>query len=511
MKYTLPRYVKKGNSLIAGFTLIEILLTVSLMSFLSLFGAAGYREYNETKSIDTAAEEVEGILHLASSRAQSQVKPDIAICDDSPNPEPLYGYKVTFCPSPGGCATDQTYRLSVVCGTTGTNEEQVGEAYKLPSPFSFSDSQEQSVLFKVLTNDIEGISYVGIEGYDKTRIVNISSNGVVHIANSILPTPTPLPTSTPTPPPQTCDLPDSPSSLQPSGTLGPGTYTITWTGADGALRHQLRIDDKNNPWTGSCASVNSGDFCNDNITSTTHPYTFQLGHQYDIWVQGSNDCGVGPATLVTLNIPAPTPTLTPTPTHTPTPTPTRTPTPTPTRTPTPTITPTRTPTPTQNPVTTNIIVNPGIETGTSPWVGSPVFCTEGGAGCGYYTPYGTRYIYLGGSTNQNEVAYQQVTIPSNATVADLTFKMFIESAETTSSFAYDVAKVSLFNTSGQSITILRSYSNLNETNAWVQGATFNLLPYAGQTVRIHFGATTDSGLYTSFLFDDIVLSVTYVP
>lgn len=239
---------KSGNFLKrqAGFTLVEIVLTLSIMGILSLFGASAYQSYNSDKIMDLAASEVSGVLELAKSRARSQVKPSVASCASN---RELYGYRVTFCP--GNCTSQQTYTLSVVCGDTGQYSEQIGETYTLPSNVTFTSSNPQSVTFRVLSNEIEGASNIGISGFEQVRTINVSSTGVLHIASSIGPTPTTgpstIPTSTPTSPPPTSTPTSAPPTEAPTSI--PPTPTPTQPS------QAIALDP--GPSTGSCSSCTS--------------------------------------------------------------------------------------------------------------------------------------------------------------------------------------------------------------------------------------------------------------
>ena len=112
----------------------------------------------------------------------------------------------------------------------------------------------------------------------------------------------------------------------------------------------------------------------------------------------------------------------------------------------------------------------------------------------------------GYGTTHTDYAYQQVTIPSTATSATLTFWLRITTSETTTSVAYDKMWVQVLNTAGTVIAQSNPYSNLNASSTYAQ-QSFNLNAYIGQTVRIRFYATEDSSLQTSFLVDDTAFNV----
>jgi hypothetical protein len=100
------------------------------------------------------------------------------------------------------------------------------------------------------------------------------------------------------------------------------------------------------------------------------------------------------------------------------------------------------------------------------------------------------------------------TLSQNVTIAagkqaTLSFHLYVSSAETTTSTAYDRLQVQVV--SGGSTTTLATYSNLNKGTSYVQRSV-NLSAYAGQTVTVRFVGTEDSSLATSFVIDDTAVT-----
>ena len=98
---------------------------------------------------------------------------------------------------------------------------------------------------------------------------------------------------------------------------------------------------------------------------------------------------------------------------------------------------------------------------------------------------------------------QSATIPATATSASLSFYVRIDTAETTTSTAYDTLKVQVV--ANGTTTTLATYSNLNANSTYTQ-KSFNLTSYKGQTVTVKFTGTEDSSLQTSFVIDDTALN-----
>ncbi|HBB88356.1 MAG TPA: hypothetical protein DC047_12145 [Blastocatellia bacterium] len=101
---------------------------------------------------------------------------------------------------------------------------------------------------------------------------------------------------------------------------------------------------------------------------------------------------------------------------------------------------------------------------------------------------------------------QTVNIPANATRATLSYWLYIYTAETTATVAYDTLTVQLRNSSGAVLSTLANYSNLSPKFPYAQ-ASFDLTSYKGQTIQVYLAGTEDQGLQTSFLIDDFSLDV----
>jgi hypothetical protein len=111
----------------------------------------------------------------------------------------------------------------------------------------------------------------------------------------------------------------------------------------------------------------------------------------------------------------------------------------------------------------------------------------------------------GYGATHTDSAYQTVTIPSTATSATLTFWLRVDSAETTTTNAYDTLAVQVRNGSNTVLGTLATYSNLNKGTSYVQ-RSFNLSAYKGQTIRLYFLGVEGSQVATSFLIDDVSLT-----
>lgn len=125
---------------------------------------------------------------------------------------------------------------------------------------------------------------------------------------------------------------------------------------------------------------------------------------------------------------------------------------------------------------------------------------------------GYAYVSTSDGTAGNNLVgalYHHIAIPSNATSADLTFWYYISTQETTVANAYDVLNITIQTLSGTYLGNVATFSNLHRNSSYQQYSA-SLLAYRGQTVRLHFLATTDVSLPTVFRIDDVSLLVTAV-
>ncbi|MFE4623061.1 hydrolase [Streptomyces mirabilis] len=150
-----------------------------------------------------------------------------------------------------------------------------------------------------------------------------------------------------------------------------------------------------------------------------------------------------------------------------------------------------------------LLANPGFESGNTSWTAtSGVITNSSGeaARTGSYKAWLNGY----GSANTDTLS-QSVTIPSGC-AATLNFYLHVDTAETTTTTAYDTLKAQVLNSSGTVLSTLATYSNLNAASGYTL-RSFDLSGYAGQTVTVKFTGTEGSTLQTSFVLDDTALNV----
>ena len=141
--------------------------------------------------------------------------------------------------------------------------------------------------------------------------------------------------------------------------------------------------------------------------------------------------------------------------------------------------------------------NPGFESGNTVWA------TTAGvidSSAGEPARSGSWKAWLDGyGTTHTDTLTQSVSIPAGCH-ASLSFYLHVDTAETTTTTAYD--KLTL-TTNG---TSKASFSNLNHNTGYAVH-TYDLSSYAGTTVTIKFTGTEDSSLATNFVIDDTSLNL----
>jgi subtilisin family serine protease len=190
----------------------------------------------------------------------------------------------------------------------------------------------------------------------------------------------------------------------------------------------------------------------------------------------------------------------------PTATPTRTPVP-PTATATPVGQPTatRTPTPTSTPATscTNLLANPGFESGRVNWAesssrGLALICSGTGCGSAVSPRTGNYAAWLGRADSEISQISQPVMLPAG----QKTTLSFWRRTASNDYCYYDYGYVRVL--SNGVTTTVKTYNLCASTNTsgWVK-ASIDLSAYAGRTVTLIFRTTTDSSLVSNFYLDDV--------
>jgi PKD repeat protein len=152
-----------------------------------------------------------------------------------------------------------------------------------------------------------------------------------------------------------------------------------------------------------------------------------------------------------------------------------------------------------------LLGNPGFETGTAaPWSATPGVIndnTQEPPHSGSWDAWLDGYGY-----SHTDTLSQTVTLPTGCSSYTLSFWLHIDTAETTTTTAYDTLKVQVLNGSGTVLSTLHTYSNLDHNTGYAQHS-FSLSAYAGQKITLKFTGSEDYEYQTSFVIDDTAINV----
>jgi hypothetical protein len=145
-----------------------------------------------------------------------------------------------------------------------------------------------------------------------------------------------------------------------------------------------------------------------------------------------------------------------------------------------------------------LLRNPGFESGNTVWSSTPAVIGQNGPAEPAHS--GTWDAWLDGyGTTHTDTLSQSVTIPAACTNTTFSFWLHIDTAETTTTTAFDKLTITA---NGTTIATL---SNLNHASGYQQHS-YSLGSFAGQTVTLKFSGTEDSSLQTSFVVDDTAVN-----
>jgi len=140
--------------------------------------------------------------------------------------------------------------------------------------------------------------------------------------------------------------------------------------------------------------------------------------------------------------------------------------------------------------------NPGFESGNTVWSAASGVITSSTSEAAHS---GSWKAWLDGyGATHTDTLSQSATIPAGCS-ATLSFYLHVDSAETTTTTAYDKLTVKAGSTT------LATYSNLNKGTGYTL-RSFNVSSLAGQTVSISFTGVEGNTLQTSFVVDDVALT-----
>jgi hypothetical protein len=152
-----------------------------------------------------------------------------------------------------------------------------------------------------------------------------------------------------------------------------------------------------------------------------------------------------------------------------------------------------------------LLGNPGFETGSAaPWSASSGVISDNSS----EPPHsGSWDAWLDGyGSTHTDTLSQSVTLPTGCSTYNFSFWLHVDTAETSTTTAYDKLTVQVLNSSGTVLGTLHTYSNLDHITGYAQHS-FSLSAYAGQQVTLKFTGTEDYTKQTSFVIDDTAVNV----
>lgn len=147
-----------------GYTLIELLIVITLIALLFTLGMAQYNQFNRRQILVKARDELVSNLRLAQSKSLAGEKPDA--CGD----ETLAGHKLKF-------IDNQKYKIVAVCG----DEIDIKTGLSLPGEIT-KQSGPNEIFFKSLsqgTDIIIGQGEIVLTGFNETKIITVTSVGEI--------------------------------------------------------------------------------------------------------------------------------------------------------------------------------------------------------------------------------------------------------------------------------------------------------------------------------------------
>ena len=154
---------EKNFKFSAGFTLLELLITISIITLLFTIGIASYQNFNRTQIVNQTVKELKENLRLVQSKALSGEK--TSACGANT----LIGWQINFTDS-------NTYKIQVLCSATPSDVKTIdltGDLVKTAGP--------NTVLFRVLARGVDGSGEIIIKGFGSTKVasVTVSNTGEI--------------------------------------------------------------------------------------------------------------------------------------------------------------------------------------------------------------------------------------------------------------------------------------------------------------------------------------------
>lgn len=154
---------------LSGYTLIEILVGITIIGLLFSLGYSNYRDYARRQALSGAARRLKADLRLAQEQALAGKKPDDSFCN---SPEVLNGYDFSI-----GAAS--SYRIQANCSGGLVEIKEVDISSSNISLSSTHDSFTFKVLGQGTNLDSDATITLTQTGTDDTLDVTVNTNGEI--------------------------------------------------------------------------------------------------------------------------------------------------------------------------------------------------------------------------------------------------------------------------------------------------------------------------------------------
>lgn len=164
--------IKKSHfplALLNGYTIIELLIVISIMVLLFSFTFTSYRSYQKRQLLESAVRQVTSDLRLAQEYAISGKKPSPSPCDNAV----LQSYSFQR-------ESSTQYRLQAVCGSS---QVDVKGPVELPSGVQMSFSSGDTLSFNVLGRGATPAQTITLSlpsGGASTRQIQVKTSGEIN-------------------------------------------------------------------------------------------------------------------------------------------------------------------------------------------------------------------------------------------------------------------------------------------------------------------------------------------
>ena len=159
-----------------GFTLVEMLVTISIVTLLSGVGFAAFVSHSRTQAVEQAANDLKEGVKKAKFNTVSFIKPDVSGC-----PNPFTGYHMHFCvASKASCSNIYDFEVDSQYSYTDAACSLPVYRYKLPQNVSYgAGSTCRDIRIASISNLTNGTTLpcqIVVSAYGITKTLSIDSS-----------------------------------------------------------------------------------------------------------------------------------------------------------------------------------------------------------------------------------------------------------------------------------------------------------------------------------------------